>query len=228
VPYYPAFLDLRQRSALIVGGGPAAAGKIDRLLAAGARVTVLAADAEKSLRDLAGRGRIVLERRGYRPGDLRGYDLALVASDDSELQAAIARDARAERVWLNVIDAPDRCTFIAPAILDRGDLQVAVGTSGGSPALAARLRDRIGELFGDEFVVVLDIHRRLRERLRANERPAEERHRILRAVAASDLAERVRAGDATGIDRLLAELVDPATDLAALGVELPSMETATR
>ena len=213
---------------LIVGGGAAAAGKIDRLLALGARVTVLAAVAGEPFRDLAGRGRIALETRGYRAGDLRGYDLAIVASEDSELQAAIAQEARAERVWLNVIDAPDRCTFIAPAILDRGDLQVAVGTSGGSPALAARLRDRIGELFGDEFAVVVDIHRRLRERLRATERPAEERHRILRAIAGSDLAERVRAGDVMGVDRLLAELVDPATDLAALGVDLPSTETVPR
>lgn len=222
MPYYPAFLDLRGRAALIVGGGPAARGKIDRLLEAGARVTVVAPDPDASLRELAGRGRIMLEPRAYEPGDVRGYDLAIVALDDETARAKVAAESRAERVLVNVIDVPDLCGFLAPAILDRGELQVAVGTSGAAPALAAGLRDRIGELLGSEIGIVLDIHRRLRERLRDAERPTEERHRILRALAASDLGDRVRAGDARGVDRLLAELVDPATDLAALGVELPS------
>ncbi len=220
MPYYPAFLDLKGRGALIVGNGPAAAGKIDRLLDAGARVTVLTAEPEPGLRDLAGRGRIRLESRAYQAGDLRGYDLAIVAIEDAKTQAAIAREARAERVWLNVIDVPELCGFIAPAILDRGDLQVAVGTSGGSPALAARLRDRIGELCGEELSVVLDIHRRVRERLRKEEWPTEKRHHALRNLASSDLERHVKARNAAAIDRLLAEVVDPSIDLATLGVEL--------
>jgi siroheme synthase-like protein len=220
VPHYPAFLDLRGRDALIVGNGPEAAGKIDRLLGAGARVTVLTADPEPELLDLAGRGRIRLESRAYQAGDLRGYDLAIVATAESVTQSAIALEARAERVWLNVIDVPELCAFIAPAILDRGDLQVAVGTSGGSPALAARLRDRIGEVCGDELSLVLDIHRRIRERLRDEKWPAEKRHETLRRLASSDLEARVKAGDAAAVDRLLAEVVDPSIDLATLGVEL--------
>ncbi|MGH7806254.1 MAG: precorrin-2 dehydrogenase/sirohydrochlorin ferrochelatase family protein [Candidatus Binatia bacterium] len=220
MPYYPAFLDLTGRDALIVGNGPAAAGKIERLLGAGARVTVLTAEPEAELRALAGRGRIRLESRAYRPGDLRGYDLAIVAVDDRTVQSAIAREARAERVLVNVIDVPELCGFVAPAILDRGDVQIAVGTSGAAPALAARLRDRIGDVCGAELAVVADIHRRVRERLRERDWPIERRHRALRGLANSDLAERVKAGDSPGVDRLLAEHVDPAIDLAALGVAL--------
>ena len=189
---------------------------------------VVAESGDPELRDLADRGRIALEARRYRSGDLRGFDLAIAATDDPSVHAAIAREAREENVWLNVVDVPEQCDFIAPALLERGSLQIAVGTSGAAPALAARLRDRIADLLGAEIEIVVEIHRRVRERLRASEPALEERSRILRALAVAPLDEPVRAGDAAGIDRILHEVVGEHVSLAALDLTLPQTTESAR
>jgi siroheme synthase-like protein len=228
VAYYPAFLDLRERAAVVVGGGEIARRKVAGLLHAGARVTVVAESGDPELRDLADRGRIALEARRYRSGDLRGFDLAIAATDDPSVHAAIAREAREENVWLNVVDVPEHCDFIAPALLERGPVQIAVGTSGAAPALAATLRDRIADLLGAEVEIVVEIHRRVRERLRTSEPSLAERSRILRALASAPLDEPVRAGDAAGIDRILHEVVGEHVSLAALDLTLPQTTESAR
>jgi siroheme synthase-like protein len=189
---------------------------------------VVAEHGDSELRDLADRGRIALEARRYRAGDLRGFDLAIAATDDSAVHAAIAREAREEKVWLNVVDVPEQCDFIAPALLERGSLQIAVGTSGAAPALAARLRDRIADLLGAEIEIVVEIHRRVRERLRASEPALEERSRILRALAVAPLDEPVRAGDGAGVDRVLRDVVGEHVSLASLGLALPEAAASSR
>jgi siroheme synthase-like protein len=147
---YPVVLDLHGVAVLVVGGGPVAARKIAGLVAAGAAVRVVAPEIDEQIEELTGEllpGRIgELSRRPYEPDDLEGMRLVVTATGVTAIDAAVAADARARGIWVNAADQPTDCDFILPAIARQGSVSVAVSTDGRSPALAARLRDRLASL----------------------------------------------------------------------------------
>jgi precorrin-2 dehydrogenase / sirohydrochlorin ferrochelatase len=131
---YPLVLDLKGRRCVVVGGGTVAERKVDGLLAAAAEVTVVSPKLSDKLEARAARG------------DLAGAALAFVATGDTRLAAAIAREGRSQGVWVNAADDPEHCDFFLPSVLRRGPLLVAVATGGGSPALARAVREEIERL----------------------------------------------------------------------------------
>jgi len=139
--FYPIFLNLSGRPCVVIGGGGIAERKVEGLRAADAAVTVVAPDLTRRLTALATAGEIRHVARGFRPGDLDGADLAMVAVSDSCLSAVVAAEARRHKIWLNAADDPVRCDFILPAVLQRGPLAIAVATGGTSPALSRAVRD---------------------------------------------------------------------------------------
>lgn len=138
--YYPVFLRLEGRRCVVVGGGVVAQGKVAGLLECGASVAVVSPDLTPALAQLAREGRIAWEARPYRRGDLAGAFLAIAATDEPGVNQEVAREAEERGVLLNVVDVPSLCTFIAPAVVRRGPVTVAISTGGLSPALARRLR----------------------------------------------------------------------------------------
>ena len=215
--YYPVFLDLRGRSCLVVGGGRIAHGKIVGLLRAGAVVRVVAPRVVDPIEQLAARGELTIVARPYASEDMRGFQIVVAATDQQEVNRRVSADGLQAGVLVNVVDAPELSQFIAPAVLERGELQVAVSTSGASPAFAVFVRDRVAEVIGPEFATSLAILRRVRERLRS--RSMEDRRRIQQAIAEGGLAERVRCRDHAGIDGLLRAALGEGTTLRDLGVE---------
>ena len=169
--YYPVLLDLAGRRCVMVGGGIIAGRRVDGLLTAGARVTVISPRLTRTLAALAAEGRIDHEAREYRDGDLDGADLAFVATDAGEVNAAVARDARARGIWINAADDPARCTFILPALVRRGDLTVAVATGGSSPALARAIREELETYLTDDYATLAAIAAEARREVRALGRP---------------------------------------------------------
>jgi uroporphyrin-III C-methyltransferase/precorrin-2 dehydrogenase/sirohydrochlorin ferrochelatase len=153
---YPAFLDLRKRACVVVGGGAVAEQKVTGLLDAGAQVTVISPALSRRLEDLAAAGTIAIRRRPYRAGDLAGAFLVIAATDARAVNRDVWTEAEARGVLLNAVDDPPHCSFVAPAVHRQGDLTVAVSTAGKSPALAVRLRDRIARMVGPEFATLLD------------------------------------------------------------------------
>ena len=218
--YLPVWLRVDGEPCVVVGGGAVATRKVAALLAAGARVTVVAPRVSAALSGRAAAGEIALEARPYRAGDLLGARLAFAATDDEALHARLARDAAAANVPLNVVDRPAWCSFIVPAVLRRGALSIAVSTEGHSPALAGRVRDDIDARLGPEYERAVALLGRLRRHLQAGALPSAERQRILTRLAASDLLERLRQPDAAAVDRLLAEHAGAGVSLAALDAEL--------
>jgi precorrin-2 dehydrogenase / sirohydrochlorin ferrochelatase len=165
---YPIVLDVTDRRCLVVGGGPIAEGKVRGLLAAGARVTVVSPTLTPALAALAAAGRITHRARDYAEGDLEGAALALAATGDHAVSAAVLAEGRVRGVWVNAADDPERCDFFLPAVLRRGALAVAVSTGGASPALTRAVRDelerRLPAELGDLVEVVAEVRRELRER----------------------------------------------------------------
>jgi siroheme synthase-like protein len=155
---YPVLLELAGRRTVVVGELAVEAGKVEGLLVAGAEVTVFAKGPEPVLDRLEQDPRVAVHRRGYRgPGDLTGAVLCVAWAAEPGVRDAIAADARAAGVLVNVMDDVPNCDFAAPAIVRRGDLVVAVGTGGRAPALASRLRAELGERFGPEWTELVDL-----------------------------------------------------------------------
>jgi len=164
--FYPVFLDMNQRRCAVVGGGAVAARKVEGLLAAGADVTVIGPAVSEGLRELLTAGAVGHVAREYRSGDLAGYDLVFVATDDAAVNAAVCRDARAQDVWVNSADDPDHCDFILPAVIRRGDLIVAVSTGGASPAATRAIREELEGYFTAEYSQLVQVAAAVRRELR--------------------------------------------------------------
>ncbi len=166
--HYPIFLDMTGRACVVIGGGTVAERKVEGLLAEGASVTVISPALSSRLQVLAEEGRIRHVRREYSPGDLAGYQLAFVATDDGEVNAAVAREGRQRGVWVNVADDPAHCDFVLPSVLRRGELVVAVATGGASPALARAIREELEAYFTEDYAalaeIVAEVRRELKER----------------------------------------------------------------
>jgi len=212
---HPVFLCLEGRTCVAVGGDRPIEEKVEACRRAGADVTVVAPEVTENLRRLAEAGVVRWVQREYRPGDLRGVALAYASTHDAERIGRLREEAARERVLLNVIDEPEACSFLAPAVVVRGDLQVAVGTGGASPALAARLRREIERHVGPEYgplVAILGAVRRTRDG-----DPA--RAAVLESLLDSPLLELLQRGDRPAVDRLLAKIAGERCTLASLGLE---------
>src|SRR5260221_11255082 len=157
--------------------------------------------------------------RDYHLGDIRGCVLVYAATDDPKLHGELAAAARALGIPINVVDVPELCTFIAPAVVKRGALQIAISTGGASPAFAARLRRALEDQFGNEYARTLEVLRAARRRLHAEEIDPAERMRRLKDLANSTLPDAIAAGDVAAIDRILATHLGDGVSLAALGIE---------
>src|SRR3977135_1645169 len=134
------FLKLANRQCLVVGAGKVGEPKIGGLLETGARIRVVALEASRAVREWAKAGKIELELRAFSADDLDGAFLAIVATNSRPLNERVYDEAQRRRVLCNVVDVPDLCDFFYPAIVRRGDLQIAVSTAGKSHSLATTIR----------------------------------------------------------------------------------------
>jgi precorrin-2 dehydrogenase / sirohydrochlorin ferrochelatase len=220
VQYHPVHLDLRGRPCVVVGGGEVARPKVESLLEVGARVTVVSPTLVSPLAALAETHEIVHHPRPYRTGDLADAALAYVAVDDPAVQTAVAAEASAARVFLNVVDVPALCTFIAPAVVRRGPVVIAISTGGASPALARRMREDLEARVGTEYGLAATILAKVRPLVQAAHPDAPGRSRTFARLVDGPLLEALRARDVAGVDAILRDAVGDGATLAALGVAL--------
>jgi len=202
--YFPAFIDLRDKFCLVVGGGEVAARKVGSLLAAGARVRVIAPGVCAEMSALLGSGSVSHEPRGYSEGDLAGGVLVFAATDDPEVNAAVYREAVGRGILVNVVDDPARCTFIVPSQVVRDGICIAISTHGQSPALARHLRERIEQAVPPAYGELARLLGRLRDEVKGAVHSGDERARRWEAVLESDvlgLIERGRAAEAEQLAR---------------------------
>ena len=196
--YYAAFLDVTDKRCLVVGGGPAAADKARGLLASGARVEMVWPVFEQAARELAESSHLVLLEMRFEESLVEGCTLVIDASGDDPVGVEVARAARAGGVLVNVLDRVPLCDFIAPALVRRGPLQIAVSTEGRSPFMASFIRGLLERWFTTEWGQLVESVGELRDRLRAEGVPLEEQQRIYRRIPGSGALRQLRQGDAEG------------------------------
>ena len=200
---------------MVVGGDATAERKTEACLAALAQVTVIAPTLTAGLERLRADGRITWEPRSYRDGDLRGAAVAYASERDPRAIAALRAEADREHALLNVVDVPEASSFFAPAVVARGDLQIAIGTGGTSPGFAARLRREIEARVGPEYAPYLAILGAVRTTL-----PGGRRAEVMEQLVDSDLLSLVQRGEREAIDGLLQRLAGETCTLGRLGVVL--------
>jgi precorrin-2 dehydrogenase/sirohydrochlorin ferrochelatase len=210
--YYPVFLDIAGRTCVVIGGGEVACRKVHRLLECGARVTVVSVELCPDLAALKTQGTLTHIADRYAPEHLHGAFLVVGATDSGEVNTRIFHDARTQRILVNIVDEPERCDFILPSLVERGDLTIAVSTGGQSPALAKQLRRELEAIFGEEYETYLRIMGDVRAIVLARGSPSEENRRIFESLVQSDLLSRIRHQDWVGVRRLVHEIVaEPVT-----------------
>jgi siroheme synthase-like protein len=201
--YYPVFIDLEGQNALVIGGGEVAERKVESLVEAGARVTVVSPDVTPRLREWSAAGRIVWAMRPFAEADVDGNLLVIAATDDPATQRLAHSAGARKRALVNVVDQPELCGFIVPAIVRRGDVIAAISTSGKSPALAAELRSKIAAALPADVARVASLLGSVREEtLRRFAEPGE-RKRAFERVVGSGILDWIReCDDAAALERV--------------------------
>jgi precorrin-2 dehydrogenase/sirohydrochlorin ferrochelatase len=222
MPDYPILLNLEDRLCVVVGAGAIGLRKVRGLMNAGARVRLIAPEAptDETLAD-----GIEVLRRPFRAGDLDGSALTFAATDDREVNAAVAEEARRRGIPVNVADAPGEGDFTLPALLRQGEVTVAVSTAGQSPALAALLRDTLHGFVGPEWATALEIASAIRRKRLTEKGGTDYNHVILRRLLDGGLLDLITRQDTAGVDRLLSTLFGEGATLAELGVYFSKVMT---
>ncbi|RJR39789.1 MAG: bifunctional precorrin-2 dehydrogenase/sirohydrochlorin ferrochelatase [Deltaproteobacteria bacterium] len=213
---YPVFVRLDERPCLVVGGGAVGERKVQDLLEAGARVTVVSPELTPALAAMAARGEIRHLPGDFQEEQVQGMALVVGATDDMEVNAKVSAAAQARNIWVNIVDQPDLCTFIVPAQVRRGELTLAISTGGASPALARKIREELEEHFGPEYGPYLALMQAVRTRVLAARRGDPENAVLFKRLVDSPLLPALSRGDINEAKKILQEVLGQVLDAAAL------------
>ena len=186
---FPIVLKLQSRKCVVIGGGEIAASKLDALLAAGAQVLVIAPKAVASIQEQVREQKLTWQEREFTARDVEGAFLVVAATDSPAVNESIYRACTERGVLCNVVDDPDHCDFFYPAVVRRGPLQIAISTSGRSPALAHRLRVELEQQFGPEYEDWVEHLGRERRDVLARKLPPDDQRRLLEQIASREAFE---------------------------------------
>jgi precorrin-2 dehydrogenase/sirohydrochlorin ferrochelatase len=193
--YYPILVNLQGQKAVVVGGGKVAERKIQTLLQGQAVVHVASRDLTGPVQQYVEEGKITYLGDAFVERQLDGAFIVIAATDDPELNRRVSLAAKKRNLLVNAVDQPEDCNFIVPSILQRGDLIIAVSTSGKSPAYARKIRQELEAVFGEEYESLLVMLGRLREEILSLRRSSEENKAIFQTLAESDLLSALQKRD---------------------------------
>jgi precorrin-2 dehydrogenase/sirohydrochlorin ferrochelatase len=192
---FPMFAKLDGRHVLVVGAGRVGEPKIRGLLPTGAKIRVIAREASEVVRQWASTGEIVLEERGFILSDLDDVFLVVVATSSRDVNELIFLEAQSRRILCNVVDVPEQCDFYYPAVVQRGDLQIAISTSGQSPSLAQKIRQQLERQFGPGYAHWVAELGETRRKVLASSLAPERKRFLLQSLASLEAFEAAIAAD---------------------------------
>jgi precorrin-2 dehydrogenase len=193
--YYPVLLQLEGKSALVVGGGGVAQRKVEALLDCGAKISIVSRELTESLASMVDAGKINLLGDRFHERQLENAFVVIAATDDEDLNREISQKARERGLLINAVDQPEDCNFIVPSIVRKGDLIIAISTSGKSPALAKKVRKDLDRRFGPEYEQFLVLMGLLRTEVLARGLSQSENSRIFGQVVDSGILKALSEGD---------------------------------
>ncbi len=183
--YFPFFMDIGGKCGVIAGGGRVAARKVEKLLAFGPNLTVIAPEIEACIREMKEQlqeeqiSSIILQERLFQMSDLAGADFVIAATDDDVLNGRISEYCMAERIPVNVVDDRAKCSFFFPALIQEGDLTIGICTNGKSPAAAAWVRNELSQVLPDGLGKAIDLMGQIRPYIMETDMPESARRDIL-------------------------------------------------
>lgn len=207
--HYPLFVNLYDKLVVVIGGGEVAERKVLTLLEYQARIRVIAPELTPSLELMVLSSIIEHEARVYHEGDLSEAQLAICACGDERVNLQAYREAEQAKIFINVVDVPELCSFIVPSVLRRDPLQIAVSTGGASPLFARRIRNELGERYCKEYGLYLQILGELRLLIKERVAYEQERAQIFQQIDKSSLLDEVLAGALPDAEELFERLVRP-------------------
>lgn len=208
--YFPIFLDTQYINAVIIGGGEVAARKIDLLLKVNARITVISPSFSTSVARLIVKQQLNAIEREYAEGDLQEFNLVIAATDDEDINRRVAKEGKALGVLLNVVDQPDLCSYITPAIIDRAPMIVAMSSSGKSPVLIRMLREQIEKIMPENYGKLADFSFKFRDHVKARISKIKDRRIFWENALRGPIGKAVLQGETTAPEQqLISELKEP-------------------
>ncbi|HET7775971.1 MAG TPA: bifunctional precorrin-2 dehydrogenase/sirohydrochlorin ferrochelatase [Azospira sp.] len=208
-------LRIEDKLIVMVGGGSVAERKAANIILAGARLKIVSPVLAPELQQLVDSGTVTHVPREYRPGDLQGAFLVIAATNNREINRTVGEDARRLDILAEISDAPEEGNVTSPAFFRQGDLTIAVSTNSRAPALAARVKQEIAEIFGPEYAQTVVIMGAVREKLLTDDRGSTYNKQVLRELA-EQLPHLIASGAGTEIDALLQRHLGPGYSLASL------------
>jgi len=204
--FYPVHLNISGMRCVVVGGGEVAERKVARLLECGADVVLVGKTITRELEAMKREGRIDHIPDDYRSDYIEGAFLVIGATDRDEINEEIYLDSKERNVLVNIVDDPERCQFIVPSQVRRGDLLISISTGGKSPALARRLRENLEGKYGHEYKILLDIMGRLRGKIIASGSSPEANKDVFESILDTDILRYIREGDWNRVRKTVRDL----------------------
>ncbi|WP_243546433.1 precorrin-2 dehydrogenase/sirohydrochlorin ferrochelatase family protein [Pseudodesulfovibrio tunisiensis] len=205
--YYPIFVNLENRACLVVGAGEVGKRKIQSLIDSGAgHVTIIETrEADPEMQSILDLKHVDFHCREFRDSDLDGKFLVIACTSSEDVNWRISNLCAERGILCNIVDQPEKCSFIVPATVKRGDLTVAISTAGRSPALAKRIRKDLQHSFGDEYAILLTTMGRIRPLLLGMGMPTRDNTAVFRSLVSSGLLEAFRTRDMNAAGDILKE-----------------------
>ena len=207
--FYPMFVDLEGRRCLVIGGGPVATEKTEKLLLHGAKVRLVSPEVTPELTALIEGGAVEeFHRRTYLPSDLEDCFLVIAATNLDAINRMIWQDAEALNLLCNVVDVPPLCNFIVPSIVRRGELAIAISTGGASPVVAKHIRVQLEETYGPEWEALVALLRDVRDELKLRYLDMPSRRDAVERLMETDVVQRLADGDDESARRMARQVLD--------------------
>ena len=217
--YYPVFLDIKGRPCTVIGGGAVAQRKVEGLIDAGAKITVISPKVTAGIQKLVKQGKAAHLKKIYKNGDLCGSTLAIAAASNT-VNRAVSEEAASSGIPVNVVDNPGLCSFIVPSIIDRGSLVIAISTSGASPLLAKTLRKDLEKRIGPEYGTFTELLGAVRNKLLKNRVKDDKKERIIKALIESPIPGWLKEKSYRKVAGFMKELLGVKFTPSKLGIRL--------
>lgn len=210
--YFPVFLDLSNKAVLVVGGGEVACRKVDMLLRAGAKVTLVSPNVHPHLLDLAQQETLLWVKAFYHSDMLQDYFQVWATTDNPELNHQVHQDAKQQNIMVNVVDDKPYCDFITPSMINRGRIQIAISSGGASPVLIRYLREKLESILPQNLALLADFGASKRNSIKASLATVDERRKFWERFFSSPQLATISQRES--LETLYHEILEHAIDIA--------------